>query len=193
VCGIDAILAKFDWGAELSVCSVSGTLSNREGCTVFLGAGVVGWFPNTLSVRFLNSNSSKMGLSFSLFTGSRRSDFSSKVKGTSVLMVAKNLENSICERFSSTLVFKAPFNRSVFASRFSIPPKSAISLTAVFSPTPGQPGMLSELSPINPNMSITCSGDCMPYFVFISSGPKISKSPPNLGRYMKMCDDTNCP
>lgn len=118
------------------VCLFSfGNIVEQGGLYRFLGAGVVGWFPNTLSVRFLNSNSSKMGLSFSLFTGSRRSDFSSKVKGTSVLMVAKNLENSICERFSSTLVFKAPFNRSVFASRFSIPPKSAISLTAVFSPT----------------------------------------------------------
>ncbi len=33
------------------------------------------------------------------------------------------------------------------------------SVFVLFSPTPGQPGMLSELSPISPSMSMTCAGD----------------------------------
>lgn len=47
------------------VCLFSfGDIVEQGGLYRFLGVGVVGWFPNTLSVRFLNSNSSKMGLSF---------------------------------------------------------------------------------------------------------------------------------
>jgi hypothetical protein len=70
-------------------------------------------------------------------------------------MVAKNLEKTISSLLASILVLTAPFNFSVFSKRFSILPNSEISFWAVFSPTPGQPGILSEASPIKPNMSIT--------------------------------------
>ena len=54
---------------------------------------------------------------------------------------------------------------------------------AVFSPTPGQPGILSEASPINPKRSITCSGRSTPNFSFTRSTPITSNSlSPNLGR-----------
>lgn len=51
--------------------------------------------------------------------------------------------------------FSAPFSLSVCASSCSTPPNSLISFTAVFSPTPGHPGMLSAESPISPRRSIT--------------------------------------
>ena len=73
----------------------------------------------------------------------------------SILIVAKNLENSIIFRLVSTFVFNAPFNSSVWESRFSMLPYWAMSFCAVFSPTPGQPGMLSDESPISPNISMT--------------------------------------
>jgi len=110
-------------------------------------------------MRVRNSSSSKILRSSSSFGSSRTSVFMSSLIGTSTLMVARNLEKAIISRFASTLVLSAPFSRSVWASRFSMLPNSATSFCAVFSPTPGQPGMLSEESPISPSMSMTCSVD----------------------------------
>ena len=53
-------------------------------------------------------------------------------------------------------------------------PNSVMSFTAVFSPTPGQPGKLSAESPISANRSMTWSVDSMPYFAHTSSGPIFS-------------------
>ena len=113
--------------------------------------------------------------------------------GTSVLMVARNLEKTICSLFVSTFVFRAPFNWSVLASRFSMLPNWAMSFCAVFSPTPGQPGMLSDASPIRPSMSMTCRVDWMSNFALTSSVPITSNPPVCLGRYMKTCSPTSWP
>ena len=65
---------------------------------------------------------------------------------------------------------------------------------AVFSPTPGQPGMLSLESPISPRMSITCKGESMPHFSQISLGPMTCASLlPTGGRYMLTLSVTNWP
>ena len=45
---------------------------------------------------------------------------------------------------------RAPFSSAAWASAFSSVPYFSRSLRAVFSPTPGIPGKLSELSPIRP-------------------------------------------
>ena len=102
-----------------------------------------------------NSNSSNKAFSSGSFRGSSSRLFSSKSTGTSILIVARKREKIICSLFSSILVLSAPFSSSVLCSNTSILPNSFSSFTAVFSPTPGQPGILSDASPIKPSKSIT--------------------------------------
>ena len=59
---------------------------------------------------------------------------------------------------SSSFWRNAPFSFSALASTFSSVPYFSRSFRAVFSPTPGIPGRLSELSPINPLRSTMRSG-----------------------------------
>ena len=144
-----------------------------------------------MSVR--NSISSKIFRSSSSLGSSRTSAFISSLMGTSILIVARNLEKVIISRLFSTLVFKAPFSWSVCSRRFSMLPNSLINFCAVFSPTPGQPGMLSDASSISPNMSITCWVDWISNLAFTCSIPMTSKPPVCLGRYMNTFSDTSCP
>ena len=88
-----------------------------------------------------------------------------------LLMIAKSFP---CFTFSPT----APFILSALSSTDSSDPYSANNFAAVFSPTPGIPGILSTASPIMANMSITWSTFCMFHFSHTSAGPMISKSPP---------------
>ena len=132
----------------------------------------------TLSIRVLNSNSLKIAKSFSRSAGLRwRSEISTST-GTSVQIVARYLENRICSLFSSTFFLSAPLSSSVRSTRLSTLSKSLISLIAVFSPTPGHPGMLSILSPIKARRSITCEVRWIPYRSHTSFSPRISKSCP---------------
>ena len=131
-------------------------------------------FFSTRSISVRNSSSSKICRSESSSACSRTSLSISSWIGTSILIVARNLEKVINSLLVSTFVFKAPFSWSVCSSRFSILPNSAISFWAVFSPTPGHPGMLSELSPISPKRSITWSTDVRPYLSSTSGTPIIS-------------------
>ena len=63
---------------------------------------------------------------------------------------------------------------------------------AVFSPTPGTPGMLSAESPINPNKSMTWAGSSSPYRSRTSSGPHtVGGLPPRPGRYMRILSLTS--
>ena len=139
--------------------SASSNRSNKESCfgsAAFFTVGV-GALSEYLEIRDLNSNSwNKPNNSF-MFGSLTNSSSSLSSIGVSVLIVARKRENLICSTLLSTLVFKAPLSLSVLASRFSMLPNSCRSFTAVFSPTPGQPGMLSLLSPIRPSRSITCS------------------------------------
>ena len=77
----------------------------------------------------------------------------------SVLIVASFL----LRRASFVLFFTASFARfgvisSTCAMAFSTVPNNVNIFTAVFSPTPGTPGILSEESPISPLRSMICSG-----------------------------------
>ncbi len=127
----------------------------------FLGSGA--FFPNSLACMDRNSNSwrracSSSGLG-SLLTNSGRVT----VRGTFRSMVASCLERVAMSPFSSTICLRFPFSLSVLDSRFSTEPNSPISSLAVFSPTPGSPGILSELSPIRARISTTWSARSMPH------------------------------
>ena len=114
---------------------------------------------NILLASVLNSSSSKIFVSFSSLGFSSFSFSRSRSSGTSVLMVARNFDILMSSTAPSTFSFILPFNLSVLARRLSTLPNSLISLAAVFSPTPGQPGKLSAESPISASRSITCSCD----------------------------------
>ena len=169
----------------------SGPGEKRSGATEEGEAELL--FLSTRSMSVRNSNSSKIFLSSSSFGSSRTRAFMSSLMGTSILIVARNLEKIIISRLFSTFVFNAPFSLSVCSRRFSILPNSLISFCAVFSPTPGHPGILSEASPINPSMSITCWVDWMSNLAFTCSIPITSNPPVCLGRYMNTFSDTNWP
>ncbi|CDB56460.1 putative uncharacterized protein [Akkermansia muciniphila CAG:154] len=144
-------------------CSVRGAGANKSsaGRGAFLGSGA--FFPNSLACMDRNSNSwrracSSSGLG-SLLTNSGRVT----VRGTFRSMVASCLERVAMSPFSSTICLRFPFSLSVLDSRFSTEPNSPISSLAVFSPTPGSPGILSELSPIRARISTTWSARSMPH------------------------------
>ena len=108
-------------------------------------------------------------------------------------MVANFLDKIPCALLASILSFKAPFSLSVLSKRFSIEPNSANNFFAVFSPTPGNPGILSTASPIIPKKSITCNGCSISNLACTSGIPQISISFPILaGRYIKIFSETNC-
>ena len=69
--------------------------------------------------------------------------------------VARNFDMRMSSVCASTFVFSAPLSWSVWLMRFSTFPNCAMSFTAVFSPTPGQPGKLSALSPMSARRSMT--------------------------------------
>ena len=128
------------------------------------------WFFKNLSERERNSNSlnnlrSSASLGAAIFKLSR---FNST--GTSVRMVARNFDMRMSSTADSTFRFNAPLSSSVRSNSCSMLPNSLISLTAVFSPTPGQPGKLSALSPISASKSMTWSGEVMPYFWQTAAG-----------------------
>ena len=116
--------------------------------------------PRIFFARVLNSSSSKIfdssiSSGFFLSISESRVSKRSSISGMSVFIVARNLEifmSSIC---SETFFPRAPFMLLAFSMMFSQEPYSFMSLAAVFSPTPGQPGKLSALSPINAKRSIT--------------------------------------
>ncbi len=84
-------------------------------------------------------------------------------------IVASFFDNTASAAFSRSFSCSfAPGTLSIFASTFSTDPNSAISFVAVFSPTPGTPGMLSDVSPIRPFRSTTCSG-VTPYWAYSAS------------------------
>ena len=126
-------------------------------------------------------------------SGASRINFSaSNCTGQSNWIFANSLESKPSSLLASIFSFIFPFSLSVFANRFSIEPNSAKNFLAVFSPTPGKPGILSTASPIIPRKSITCSGYSTPNFSCTSGIPHISGPLPFLaGRYIKIFSDTN--
>ena len=79
-------------------------------------------------------------------------------------MVANFFESNPLSLFNSIFSLNLPLILSVFSNSFSIEPYSARNFLAVFSPTPGSPGILSTESPIMPRKSITCSGSVISNF-----------------------------
>ena len=141
------------------------------------------WLGSTRFNKVRNSSSSNNVCIFSSSGSSRFSASRSRVIGASVLMVARKRLSSMSSTFSSTFFFNAPLSSSRRVSRVGMSPNSAMSFCAVFSPTPGHPGMLSDASPMSPKRSMTCSGRSMPNFSFTRSTPITSNSlSPNLGR-----------
>ena len=127
-----------------------------------------------LSNRLLNSSSLK---SFVNLSGLGSTTFSSsrlRSTGTSVLIVAKNFDILISSTAASIFSRSLPFTSDERLMSSSTEPNSLMSLAAVFSPTPGQPGKLSALSPMRANKSLTCSGVFTPYLSSISLEPIIS-------------------
>ena len=135
-----------------------------------------------LSASVLNSSSANSELSFSLSgsTSLRLSRLSSM--GTSVRIVARNFDIRMSSAAASIFSLSLPFTSADLLISSSTEPKSLISFTAVFSPTPGHPGKLSALSPIKASRSITCAGLFMPYFSSICPAPIMSYPPPCRGR-----------
>ena len=82
--------------------------------------------------------------------------------GTSRFILPKVLDKNAKSLFSSNFSFCFPFKSdspfSNFSYILSMFPYFWISDNAVFSPIPGTPGMLSEVSPCNPFTSINCFG-----------------------------------
>ena len=99
--------------------------------------------------------------------------------GTSVFIVPKVLDNIAKSLFSNNFSFNLPLIAFGLSSNvlyiLSIFLYSLINSSAVFSPTPGTPGILSEVSPISPFTSISWIG-FTPYFSIISSSPNVSVS-----------------
>ena len=146
-----------------------------------------------LSVNLLNSSSSKISVTPEISGSHISKSFSSNSTGTSNNILANSLESNPNSLDASTFSFIFPLSLSVLAKRFSMEPNSAINFFAVFSPTPGSPGMLSALSPIIPRKSITCSGVSTSNFFCTSGIPQTSYPPPNeLGLYIKIFSETNC-
>ncbi len=182
-------------GRSEVVCCSPSTKSNREsisptGCVV---AGALSP-PFRRGRKLLNSMRVNISRSLSVSSGSLTSVSKSTSMGTSVRIVASCREKRMLSALARMRSPSAPFIVSAFSSILSTDPNSAISLVAVFGPTPGHPGMLSIASPSRASRSTTCEGDCMPYFSHISFTPLISNPVPfSEGRYMKTLSVTSWP
>ncbi len=137
----------------------------------------------------LNSSSRKISLSVSA-TGSDSAKSSRLYsRGTFVAMVARRLLNVACSpncARASISLFLGSCSR--FARRFSRVSYSLINATAVFSPIPGTPGMLSIESPARPITSVICSG-LTPYRSTTSPLPKERSF---MVSRVQICSSTSC-
>ena len=101
--------------------------------------------------------------------------------GTSFLIVARNFENSTFSRLARSFSLSLPLHSSMCSYIPSMLLNCCMSWVAVFSPTPGHPGILSAVSPIRPSMSITWEVSRMEYFSLISASPnKLNPPVPGL-------------
>ncbi len=109
--------------------------------------------------RLVNSSSFKRLTRSVLFGSLFLYSFRFSPIGQSVIIVASSLLSlaKSAEPFSISASFGF-LSLSIFDSRFSMLPNSAINADAVFSPIPCTPGILSAVSPIRPIISIILSG-----------------------------------
>ena len=139
--------------------------------------------PNILLPNVLNSSSLNISVSAALFFSFKRKSSSLKLTGTLVMMVASFL--LIMADFLPARTFSPiePVILSAFSKTPSNVPYNFKSLAAVFSPTPGIPGILSEASPIKPSISTTCSTLSISHFSHIFFASTISSLLPNAGGF----------
>ena len=139
-----------------------------------------------------NSNSSNILKTESWSGFSNLKSLKSYSIGTSRSIVANFFERIPLSELFSIFSLNFPFISCVFCKRFSIEPYWFINFFAVFSPTPGSPGILSTESPIIPKKSMTCIGSLTSNFFWTSGIPHISIPLPILaGLYINMCSETN--
>ena len=136
-------------------------------------------FKLNLSINLLKFNSLNFAKTSALFHSFILKSSNSSSIGTSKFMVPSVLESIANSLFSKSLSFTFGFKSSSPFSIVSYNPSIVlyflISSNAVFSPIPGTPGILSEVSPCKPFTSISCFG-VTPYFFSTSSLPKVSVS-----------------
>ena len=154
--------------ADTAVSSAEGVLTvsvpNMSICPLAPTAGTStgNSSPSTCCAILRNSSSANNSRKASL-SGSCTSIFSGRnSRGTSQWMVASERDRRAISALFSIFSLSLPLSSWVRCNRFSIVPNCCTSCVAVFSPTPGTPGILSTESPINPRMSITWSGRSMP-------------------------------
>ena len=125
-----------------------------------------------LSIYLLKLSSLNISSTFSLFHSSTLKSSNVSEIGTCKFIVPNvfdiNANSLLFTIFSLCFPFKSSSPFSIFLYKFSIEPYLWINDKAVFSPTPGTPGILSEVSPCNPFTSINCCGS-IPYFSMIFS------------------------
>ncbi len=150
---------------------------NKSGTTLSVFNGFIGVFTNLLSSD-LNSKSLNIARSFSSSASlSLRAERSRSI-GTSVRIVAKIFAKRILSTLVSTFSRSLPLISAVRESISSTPPNCFISCVAVFGPTPGQPGKLSEESPIRARRSITCLAEERSYISQTAFSSSDSYPPP---------------
>ncbi len=159
------------------------------------GEGFLSVSPKTRLAKVRNSSSSNSAFRAGSSGGLSFSFSSSKDTGTSRMMVASCFDISACSAFSRILLRMASFSiLPACLIRFSTVSYSSSSLRAVFSPTPGIPGILSDASPQSPSISITCEGRFTPNFSHTSFTPIITAGSPGLpGLYCSTFSVTSCP
>ncbi len=109
--------------------------------------------------KLLNSSSLKKSVNFSISGRVRCVCSKSKSIGTFRSMVARYLLFAAISLPFSNFSFRLlEVILSMFSRTFSTLPNSSISFTAVFSPIPLTPGILSEESPLKPFKSVIFSG-----------------------------------
>ena len=94
-----------------------------------------------------------------------------------MLTVASSRESSAWARWVASTSRSLPGTRCRFSYRRSTLPNWPMSFAAVFSPTPGTPGILSMESPISARRSGICSG-VTPIFTFTAASSSTTRSPP---------------
>ena len=159
------MIAVFNELKSIFVKSSSSTISISWTSESLIEASI--WSKSWLNSNFLNSS---ILSSVSDWSGNLVSSNDTSI-GLSQLIVANVLLIKASSLLFSSFSFNfLPETSSICSYTFSTVENWFNSLMAVFSPTPATPGILSELSPIRPFISIICFGDKPLYFSAINSG-----------------------
>jgi hypothetical protein len=113
--------------------------------------------------------------------------------GTSLSIVARCLESLACSSCSFRRRFtRSGFTLSALSKISSKAPSACMSLTAVFSPIPGTPGILSDVSPANPLISGTYVGSTPRRSLTASTSYVSISLMPRFVTMARVSSDTSC-